>query len=200
MKADLFLERVYELLEQFDFEELSEEDRTYVISGMSEKEYVNLRDTLKTTAAFFSCSEEPILNDSLLTCLTNSNHKPNLIVKILNRPVKLYQLAASIILILAIYTIKQYSDLPEKNSALPKNDTIYIQKTDTVYSRLADTVKIIKEKLIYISGKRSDDIHNKLLSTSTNYFDSGLTGPNHVDSIKGPYINDSVSWDTIFKN
>jgi hypothetical protein len=200
MKANPFMERVYELLEQFDFKELSEEDRSYVMSEMSEKEYNNLRNTLKTTEAFFSSSVEPILNNSLLTTLTNTKHKPNVVVRILNQPVKLYQLAASILLILAIYTFKQYSDLPGKNSALPKNDTIFIQKTDTVYSKLADTVKIIKEKFIYISGKKSSDIHDKLLSTATNYFDNGLICPNHIDSIKGPDVNDNISRDTLFKN
>lgn len=201
MKANPFLERVYELLEQFDFKELSDEDRIFVMSEMSEEEYINLRQTLKTTEAFFSSSKEPDLNESLLTSLINIKHKPNIIIKILNQPVKLYQLAASVILILAIYTVKQYSDLPGKNSELPKNDTIYIQKTDTVYSKLADTVKIIKEKIIYISGKKSNEIHDKLLSTATYYLDSSkLLYPNHTDSIKEFNVNDNLSHDTLYKN
>jgi hypothetical protein len=195
MKANQCLERVYELLEQFDFKELSDEDRIYVLSELSEKEYTVLRDTLRNTEAYYSNSEEPNLNDSLLTSLINTNHKQNTILNILNQPVKLYQLAASIILILAIYTIKQYSDLPDKNSSLPKNDTIYIQKTDTVYSKLADTVRIIKEKIIYISREKGQDIHDKLLSTATYDFNSSkVICPNHSDSIQELRSN------TLFKN
>lgn len=201
MKANPCLERVYELLEQFDFKELSDNDRICVLSELSEKEYTILRDTLRTTEVFFSNSEEPNLNDSLLTSLINTKHKANTILNILNQPVKLYQLVASIILILALYTIKQYSDLPVKNSALPKNDTINIQKTDTVHSKLADTVKIFKEKIIFISSEKGNDIHDNLLSTATYGFNSSnVICLNHIDSIQELTFNDNVSNDTLFKN
>ena len=35
MKANQDMERVYELLEQFDFRELSDSDRNYVLSRMN---------------------------------------------------------------------------------------------------------------------------------------------------------------------
>jgi hypothetical protein len=193
MKTNPCLEQVYELLEQFDFKELSDEDRICVLSELSEKEYTILRDTLKTTESFYSNSGEPNINDSLLNSLINTNHKQNIILNILNQPVKLYQLAASIILILALYTLKQYSDLPDKNSALPKNDT--------VHSKLADTVRIIKEKILYMSVEKATDIHDKLLSTATYDFDiSNVIYPNHNDSIQELTLNDIDSNNTLFKN
>ena len=40
MKSNPDIERVYELLEQHDFNELSEEDKNQVLSIMTEKEYM----------------------------------------------------------------------------------------------------------------------------------------------------------------
>lgn len=209
MKANPYLERVYELLEQFDFNELSENDRFYVLSKMSEKEYITLRSTIKDTENFFSNSSEPEINASLLSSIIHTNHKPNILIKILNQPVKFYQLAASIALLLAIYTIKQYTDLPIKNSVLPLYDTIFIQKIDTVYpkqadtisSKLADTVKLIKEKIINISRDKDTNAHVKLLSTTARVFDSSkLVCPKTSDSIKELTFIKDVSSDTSFKN
>src|SRR5450759_3680467 len=149
MKANPYLEQVYELLEQFDFKALSEKDKIFVLSKMSEEEYTKMRSSIKDTEVFFLNSSEPNLNEMLFSSIIQTNHKPNILIKILNQPVKLYQFAACIVLIIVIYTLKQYSDLPDKTSSLPAKDTIFIQKTDTVYSKLADTVWILKEKILY---------------------------------------------------
>lgn len=71
MKANHYLERVYELLEQFDFEQLSAEDKSYVLKNIPEKEYLRLRDAIKVTESLFSDSVEPDLNDLLLTSVMN---------------------------------------------------------------------------------------------------------------------------------
>jgi hypothetical protein len=212
MKANPYSEIVYELLEQFDFNELSEKDRTYVLSNMSEKEYINMRSSIKDIETFFSNSSEPNINVSLLSSIIITNHKPNIFKNILNKPVKFYQLAASIVLILAIYAIyaiKQNSDFPNKNSGLPLHDTIFIQKTDsmdpkladTVYSKLVDTVKSIKEKIIYISREKDTDTHVKLLSKTAYVFDSSkIFFKISTDSIKELTFIKDVSSDTLFKN
>jgi hypothetical protein len=201
MKANRYFEGVYELLEQFDFKELSEKDKIYVLSEMTENEYNNMRSTLMDTETFFSNSSEPNINDSLFNSIMRTNHKPNILIKILNQPVKFYQLAASIILLLGLYAIKQYSDLPDKNSALPVNDTIYIQKTDTVSSKLADTVRNIKEKIIYVTKERDINSQDKLLSTATFEFDSGkIVCPGNIDRIKQQTFINYISSETLFKN
>jgi hypothetical protein len=206
MNANRDPERVYELLEQFDFKELPEKDRIYVLSKMAEKEYTDLRNTIKNTEIFFSKSNEPNLNDSIFNSITRSNHKPNILIKILNQPVKFYQLAASILLIIGLYTIKQYSDLPEKNSPLPLKDTIFIQKTDTAYSKLVDTVKIIQEKFNYISGRKDINTQVKLSSIETLKFDTAsINCPNTIYSYRGitgmsNHLIDTVSFDTLIKN
>ena len=201
MKANRNFEKVYELLEQFDFKELSVDDRIYVLSEMTENEYNNIRDTLKDTETFFSNSTEPNINDSLLNSLMRTNHKPNILSRILNQPVKFYQLAASILLLIGLYVVTQYSESPEKNSSLPKNDTIYIQKTDTVSSKLADTVRNIKEKIIYVIRERDINPQDKLLSTVTFEFDSGkIVCPGKNDRIKQQTFINYISSETLFKN
>ena len=201
MKSNLYFEAVYELLEQFDFKELSEKDRNYVLSGMTENEYYNLRSALKSTETFFSNSSEPVINDSLLNSIISTNHKPNILIKILNQPVRFYQLAASIILLLGLYTIKQYSDIPDKNLTLPSNDTIYIQKIDTVYSKLADSIRILKNKIIYISSERDNNTQDQLLSVATHQFDSSeLVCPNSVYRINELAFEKNISKDTLFMN
>lgn len=209
MKANTYFERIYELLEQFDFNELSERDRIYVLSKIDEEEYINMRSTIKDTEIFFSNSGEPNINDSLLSSIINTNHKPNTLIKILGQPVKLYQLAASIVLILAIYTIKQYSNFPDKNSTLPLHDTIFIQMTDsihpkladTVYSKLVDTVKSINEKILYIHREKDTNTLVKLLSTTAYVFDSSkVVFAKTTDSIKELTFIKDVSSDTLLKN
>jgi hypothetical protein len=209
MKENTYLERIYELLEQFDFNELSDNDRIYVLSKMAEEEYINMRSTIKDTETFFSYSIEPEINGSLLASILHTNHKPNILIKLLNKPVKFYQLAASLTLILAIYTINQYSDLQIKNSVIPLYDTIFIEKIDTVYpkpadtisSKLADTVKIIKEKIINISRDKDTNAHVRLLSSTASVFDSGkLLCPTITGTIKELTFIKDVLNDTLFQN
>jgi hypothetical protein len=201
MKANRYFEGVYELLEQFDFRELPEKDKIYVLSGITESEYNNMRNTLKDTKTFFSNSIEPDINDSIFNSIIHTNHKPNILLKILNKPVKFYQFAASILLLLGLYTIKQYSELSDKNSALPINDTIYIQKSDSVSSKLADTVRNIKEKIIYVTSERDISVQEKLLSNATFEFDSGKIGyPGKIEGIKQLAFFTNTSSETPFKN
>ena len=42
METNQKVERLYELLEQFDLIELSEHDKKYILSIMSEIEYINM--------------------------------------------------------------------------------------------------------------------------------------------------------------
>ncbi len=201
MKANRNFEKVYELLEQFDFKELPVDDRIYVLSEMTENEYNNMRNIIKDTEAFFSNSTEPNINDSLLSSLIKTNHKPNILFKILNQPVKFYQLAASILFLIGLYVVTQYSESSDKNSSLPKNDTIYIQKTDTVSSKLADTVRTLKEKIIYVIRERDINSQDKLLSTVTFEFDySKIVCPDKNDGIKQQTFINDISSETLFKN
>jgi hypothetical protein len=201
MKANRNYEDVYELLEQFDFNELSDKDRNYVLSIMTRDEYISLRSTLKDTKTLYSNSPEIALDNSIYNSLINKSNKKNIIIKILMHPVKLYQVAALIILIFGIYAIIQYSVLPEKNKPLAVIDTIYLHKTDTVYSKLIDTVRIIKEKIVYVSKDKSINNPPKLLSITKYKFDCNKEiCPNDIDRIKELTFNNNISIDTLFND
>jgi hypothetical protein len=196
METNQNMERVYELLEQFDFNELSEHDKIYILSIMSEIEYINMRDTLKQTQFSFDSSVEPNRNDSLQALLMKKDKEENKILKFLKLPIQLYKVAASILIILGIYSAIHYSYPKEKNRLLAIGDTIYINKTDTVFSRLVDTVKIIKEKVVFISSPK-----NILVSNSKNDYDCDKEiCPNNVDKIKNLVFNNNVSNDTLWKD
>jgi hypothetical protein len=201
MKANQGVERVYELLEQFEFDELSEQDKMYVLSMMTEKEYINMRVTLMDTENFLTNAEELTLSDALHKSLINKTKDRNILVKLLKKPIQIYKVAASVLVILGIYTVIQFSTIHSKNRTLALNDTIYIQKTDTVYEKLVDTVKIIKEKIIYVSQEKDRLKPVKLISTSNNVYDSSKEiCPEDVDKIKALAFNSNISRDTLFRD
>jgi hypothetical protein len=200
MKANQGIERVYELLEQFDFNELSEPDKNQVLSLMTDKEYINMRNTIKDAGNFFTNAEELTLNDSVYESLMNKKSR-NTLLKLLKKPVQIYKVAASVLVILGIYSVIHYSSLHSKNGALAVNDTIYIHKTDTVYSKLVDTVRIIKEKFIYISQEKQQLKSAKLLSASKNVYDcSKEICPEDIDKIIELASDGNISRDTVLRD
>jgi hypothetical protein len=201
MKTNQNKERVYELLEQFSFGELSEEDKSFVLSVTAENEYNNLRSTLRDTETFFAGAEEIDLGESVYNSLINKRKNENPLLKLLKQPVQFYKVAASIALILGLNVVFSYSDLNKKNNTKTSADTIYIYKTDTVYSRFVDTVKMIKEKIVYISLKKEYDQALKLLSAAKRDYDSSKEiCPHDIDRIKSLVFNNNVLNDTLFKN
>lgn len=201
MKANLSMERAYNLIEQFDFNDLAENDKIYVLSVMTEVEYINTRDTVKATEYLLANGSEIIPNDSLRNSVLNIIRKEKLIIKIERKSVKLYKVAAVIIILVGIFSIINYSNLHEKNNPLTFNDTIIIHKTDTVYSKLVDTVRLIKEKIVYIAREKIATPPAKLLSTAKNECDrsKGIC-PEDIDRILELAFNHNVSSDTLFKD
>ena len=201
MKANENMERVYELLELFNFGELPEQDKSYILSVMSESEYTNLRSTITDTEIFFANAEELNLNESLYKALINKRKNENFLIRVLKQPVQFYKVAASVLIILGLFSIFHYTNLNDNNKKKASNDTIYIYKTDTVYSRFVDTVKLIKEKIVYITQKKEPDPSLKLLSSAKPDYDSSKEiCPNDIDRIKAFVFNNNVSNDTLFKN
>lgn len=201
MEVNQKMEKVNDLLEQFDFNELSEQDKRYILSVMSEIEYINMRTTLKDTENFFAQAVEPNLNDSLHKFLMNYRKNENRAIKFLKHPIQLYKVAASIVIVLGLYSFFHYSNPQGKNSLLSLHDTIFINKTDTVYSKFIDTVKVIKEKIVYIPKEKDLIASVKLLSNSKLEYDCNREiCPNNVDKIKELAFNNNVSSDTLWKD
>jgi len=201
MKANQDRERVYELLEQSDFTELTDTDKKCVLSMMTEKEYVQMRTTLKDVEQSLSASEELVVSDLVFNSLMNKPQKNNSVLKLLKKPVQFYKVAAMVLLILGLYTVIQLPFFPEKKNTIALNDTLNIHKTDTVYTRLVDTVKIIKEKIIYVSQGKENLKPAKLLTKSGFLFDSTKEiCPEDIDRIKALASNSPFYRDTLIRD
>jgi hypothetical protein len=201
MKANQSVERVYELIEQFEFTELSENDRTYVMSVMSVNEYNALRFTLKTTESVFNKSEELDLNESVYESIIKIHNKRNFFVKLMTLPVQLYKVAAILMILIGLYSyIHSFS--PNYNQSLRlTNDTVFVYKTDTLYSKFIDTVTLIKEKIVYVSKEKANEHSGNLLSNARYEYDfKKEIGPEDIAKIKDLSFKNNISNDTLFYN
>jgi hypothetical protein len=200
MKANEEIERVYELMEKFDFNELCEQDKIYVLSVISEKEYINIRGTINEVGTFFTNSEDVNLNAAINKSLINKNKHVNILLKLLKQPIQLYKVAASIIVFIGLYSFIHFTNLKDKRSPISSNDTIFIYKTDTIYSKFVDTVRLIKEKIVFISREKDLVTPDKLLSNAKYEYDQNKEiCPNDIDKIIEFSFNNSVSNDTLLR-
>lgn len=140
MNANQDMEKIYEFLEKSDFRELSEPDRNYVLLSMSEEEYNNLRSTVKDTEMLFSNSRDSEPDKSIYTSLTGMKENKNRILGVLRYPVQFYKVAATVIVLMGLFSFIHFSNLHEQNNESLSNDTIFVYKTDTVSSRIVDTL------------------------------------------------------------
>ena len=199
MNTDKGNERIYELLEKYDFSELSNIDKAFVLSCMTEQEYISMRKAISDTTDYFSQTEEPVL-DSLHHQIPNIRRdKKNKFVKLIRMPVELYKVAASVAVILAVTLCFQHFKSSKPLQMLAVNDTVFVQKTDTVYSHFTDTVEVVKEKVVYllekpVYKKPADAVPVQELSYDCNR----EMCPNDVDRIKAMSINRQISKDSVF--
>lgn len=142
MNENQDMEKIYDLLEKFDFRNLSEQERNHVLAEMTAEEYNNLRATLKDTEIHFSNALELEPEGSAYSSLISIKKKKYRIMRILNQPVQLYKVAASIILLTGLFSFVHFTNLHDQKNNSLSNDTIFVYKTDTVYSRIADTLKL----------------------------------------------------------
>jgi hypothetical protein len=198
MKANQDMERIYDLLERYDFNDLPENDRTYVLSVMMADEYIDHRAVLKDTEILFSVEEKIKVNPAVFGSISVLKQEENKIIRFLKKPVQMYKFAAAIVILTGLFSFVHLTNLHEQNRKVLSNDTIYIYKTDTIYSRIVDTVKQIKEKVVYITQKKEPESKSYLLMTARNEFDS--IQPDEFDRIRGLVIKDSIAKDTLITN
>jgi hypothetical protein len=201
MKSNPGIERVYELLEQQNFEDLCKEDKIYVRSVISEKEYDKLRRTLRDTESLFGSTQEFKLNESGFSSLLSTVKKKSNLIELLKRPTQLYKIAAALIVLMGLYSFIHLKNVKGKNEPLISNDTIYIYNSDTVYSKIVDTVKLLKAKIVFISNEKGTDTQWKLLSNAKYEYDHFKeTYPGNLNKIIEMAFNNNSSYDTLFKN
>lgn len=138
MKKEHDIEKVYELIEQFDFEELSESERSFVMKYISEKEYNSMRSTIADTNALFSKYPVPGRKDRRFS-----------LKRFLVYPIELYKTAAMIILIIGFGFIISKSLLLDEKEIIAKVDTIFVERIDTVVLEQTETIEVINTKIVY---------------------------------------------------
>jgi hypothetical protein len=191
-------ERIYELLEKYDFSELNNIDRAFVLNCMTEQEYNSMRKTIADTADYFSQAEEPFLSNSIFKSQENKAVQTNAFTKILKMPVELYKVAASIAVILAIFLSFQHFKSSKPLQMLAVNDTVVVHKIDTVFSHFTDTVEVVKERVIYLSEKQINKKQPAAVSVQELSYDCNRDiCPNDVDRIKAMSINCQISKDSV---
>jgi hypothetical protein len=149
MSNEKALERIYDLLEQHDFESLSESDKNLVLEHMSHEEYKEMRSTVIDTRHLFN--KYPMSS----SVPKSGNHFS--IKHITMFPVKLYKVAAVAILFIcfgfALGKISNGSSHPLLVQA--PIDTVLIEKVDTVFSVKYDTIRVFKK----LMAKSRQPIH-----------------------------------------
>jgi hypothetical protein len=139
MKIDKNIETVYDLVEQYDFTELPESARSYILSEMTETEYQELRTTVKEVRKTFMHDVEPDI-----AAQSGSIQDMHILIRFMRYPVQLYKVAAGIILLIGLFAWLQQSGRVDRDkNSLATNDTLYVRKTDTIFTKVFDTIRIV---------------------------------------------------------
>lgn len=120
--------KIQELIEQFDFSELTKDQKEQVLRELTEIEYQNLRETIKMTVDYFE-DEPNLLADTLLKPVLE---KEGLLLRVINYNVPLYKIAAAVLLVLSINLLipnKEDSnsiEIVENVNEEENSDTLYV--------------------------------------------------------------------------
>lgn len=138
MKKEQAIEKIYDLIEQFDFEELNEREKSIVLEHLSSAEYTSMRSTIADANALFTKYRVPGISVKRLT-----------FKKLALYPVAFYKIAVAIILLMGIAFLLSKNQNASKKDLLARIDTVFIEKTDTVVLNEIETIEIIKTKFVY---------------------------------------------------
>lgn len=200
MKAGQNIERIYELLEQFDFSELSAKDKNCVLSEMTEVEYYNMRETISDTQSLFEHTDEPKLETSPDGLNMKIKYKSP-IIKLINRPMQLYKVAALIAVTFAISAVVRFPGKYEKDNVIAMYDTVYIHKTDTLFTKIVDTVRIITEKIVKVPEEKTVSVAEKTIPSHIKESDcSTEICPGDIEQIKRLAYSSDISKDTLLSD
>lgn len=187
MEKEKDLQRIYDLIELYDFMELQERDKLFVLRHISEDEYNTMRSTLKDTREFFGKIPEQ-----------TAGEKYNTFLKIARYPVELYKIVAILVLLIGCGIFLTKARIFEQQELLARVDTVYLEITDTV--------EIIKETVTYKDLPADQNLiapANKTLETTYQRNDcSSEFCPDDMESFrsikyKGDFSNDSALADFI---
>jgi hypothetical protein len=161
MENENNLQRIYDLLEKSDFEDLSPDDQKFVLSIMSGVQYNDMRNTCLQSIGLFQSEriEEP--DPSVFRSLEskiNTGKKAGF-RQILFYPVAAYKVAAAIILLgIILFFEAKYNRNHMPLEANNLTDTFLIKQIDTCTLMIHDTV--------WVTGNRKNE-GNKIIHHST---------------------------------
>jgi len=201
MKPENIMDRAYELLEEYDFSELSQEDKIYILSVMKENEYNSMRETIVDTKNLFTAD-----TDSVIFERTSFNQKPhhtrkNSFVKLITYPVPLYKIAAMLVVLLGIYFLSKTVSTPATNSLVSHLDTLVIFKKDTIFMTKIDTIRLLEKQVVYLPQKRIEkEKRNKSLANLRQNNCNTEVCPENVERLLAMDMNGNAIGDTILKD
>jgi hypothetical protein len=156
MKDDQHIEKIYDLVEIFDFNDLSENDKTFVLQHITLMEYNELRSTITDTQKLLLKYPDNV-----------KKYKQFQLKKIALYPIELYKIAAIILIIIAAFYLLTKWDHPDSQNLIASVDTVFVKKTDTILVYVGDAVMQIKEKSNF-SGTINQDNTDKHVKSFVN--------------------------------
>lgn len=190
MSSDKKTNRVFELAEQFEFRELLNMDKKYILSVMTEEEYSDLRNTIHSLPNCFMREIEPITNIPSI----DYKHKKNKFTKFILYPLQLYKVAAIFIIAFFLFNINQQNHENLNSELLTQNDTVFINKKDTIAQIVHDTVWVVNTKNSTPRINRTENLRNQ------NIYNEYDLSPDNVEKIMSMTNNNSLANDSILKS
>ncbi len=162
MNSDKKEEKIFELAEQFVFEELSTKDKNFILSIMTESEYNEFRSTINNLPACFDNDIEVETMAPQLPIRT----KRKIIMEIINYKIPLYKVAVGMIFAFFIFSSVNHFKL---NKAFDnKNIFAFESKNSSSSNDLTQTDQI--EKVMLMTNKNSlanDTVTKQILAILT---------------------------------
>jgi S-adenosylhomocysteine hydrolase len=142
MKKQEQIDYIYEIAEKWNFEQLTEEDKSIVLSYFSAQEYDNIRLEIEEMQKLSSLKANSALTLTVKSALLKEHfsHTPKKSFWTIKLP--LYRVAAAFLLLICLYFFLPYQGKKEKHIS---QNTKIVEKTDTIIQTTKDTLIIIKE-------------------------------------------------------
>ncbi len=194
MNSNKKIEKAFELAEMFEFMELMDNDKKYILSLMTKEEYNDLRKAIFTLPKYFEKDIDPIINIPQFA----HHERKNKFKYLLLYPLQLYKVAAIVIFTYLTYYSYHHINENQDSELIAQSDTVYVHRTDTIFKIAHDTVWIAVEKkhLHKLSMAKNNIIKKE--AQQTTYNQNNIL-PDDVENILEMTNNNSIANDSVFR-
>lgn len=188
--------RVYDFIEEYDFVDLSESQKSVVLGVMSEMEYVQMRAAVVNTRNYLVDEVAP----DLKTASFVRNERLDRFIYLMKTPIPLYRVAVLIVVIFSSFLAFKLMVNDIRAPEIASVKTSQVLNIDTVYITLVDTLEILKEKIVYIE-KNQPIVDEKSINVPAIFELDCKTEicPNDIEQLKNLAYNNKISNDTLLK-